>query len=178
MFTINQRAPIYDPEAVQPMRDELLYVGFEEATTPEKVDSYLKQQNDKTVFVMINSVCGCAAGSARPGATLALQNNIIPDKFITVFAGQDRDAVDHLRNKFLANVPPSSPFMALFKNGEAIYTMPRHHIEGRGPEEISEDLKTVFEKICSKQGPSISPDKYAELVHAVSCGSKIPLNQN
>ena len=174
MFTINQKAPIYDPEAVQPMRDELLYVGFEETTTPEKVDSYLKQK-DKTVFVMINSVCGCAAGSARPGATLALQNNIIPDKFITVFAGQDRDAVDYFRNNYLKNLPPSSPFMALYKNGELVYTMPRHQIEGRYSEEIAADLKAAFEKFCSNQGPSISPDKYAELIHAVTCGSKIPL---
>ena len=174
MFNINQRAPIYDPEAVQPMRDELLFVGFEEATTPQRVEDLISQKDDKAVFVVINSVCGCAAGSARPAAALSLQNNIIPDRLVTVFAGQDREAVDHLRNKFLANVPPSSPFMALFKNGEVIYTMPRHHIEGRGPEEISEDLKTVFEMLCSKQGPSISPDKYAELVHAVSCGSKIP----
>ncbi len=178
MFTINQKGPIYDPEAVQPMRDELLYVGFEEATTPEKVDSYLKQQSDKTVFVMINSVCGCAAGSARPGVALALQNNIIPDKFITVFAGQDREAVDHFRNNHLKSLPPSSPFMALYKNGELVYTMPRHNIEGRNSEEIAEELQNVFNQYCSAQGPSISSEKYKELVHAVACGSKIPLNQN
>ncbi len=178
MFTINQRAPIYDPEAVQPMRDELLYVGFEEATTPEKVDNYLKQQNDKTVFVMINSVCGCAAGSARPGAALALQNNIIPDKSITVFAGQDRDAVDHFRNNYLKNLPPSSPFMALYKNGELVYTMPRHQIEGRYSEEIAEELQKVFNQYCSAQGPSISKEMYDKLVYAKMCGSKIPLNEN
>lgn len=176
MFNINQRAPIYDPEAVQPMRDELIYVGFEEATTPQKVEEFLSSKNDETVFVMINSVCGCAAGSARPAAALALQNKIIPDKLVTVFAGQDRDAVDHLRNKFLAAVPPSSPFMAVFKNGEVLHTVQRHHIEGRYAEEIASDLKNVFEKYCSKEGPSISPEKYKELVHAVSCGSKIPLN--
>ena len=178
MFTINQKAPIYDPEAVQPMRDELLYVGFEEATTAEKVDGYLKQQNDKTVFVMINSVCGCAAGSARPGAALALQNNIIPDKCITVFAGQDRDAVEHLRNNYLKNLAPSSPFMALYKNGELVYTMPRHQIEGRNSVEIADDLRNVFNRQCNAQGPSISSEKYKELVHAVACGSKIQLNKN
>lgn len=178
MFTINQKAPIYDPEAVQPMRDELTFVGFEEMLTPQSVEETLSQKNDQTVFVMINSVCGCAAGSARPGVTLALQHNIIPDKLVTVFAGQDRDAVDHLRQNFLAKFPPSSPSLALLKNGEVLFMMPRHHIEGRGPEEIAEDLKIVFEKYCSKQGPSISKEKYDELIHAKMCGSKIPLNNS
>ena len=178
MFTINQNAPIYDPEAVQPMRDELLYVGFEEAATPEIVDSYLKQQNDKTVFLMINSVCGCAAGSARPGAALALQNNIIPDKFITVFAGQDRNAVDHFRKNYIKNLPPSSPFMALYKNGELVYTLPRHQIEGRHSEDIAVELRKVFNQYCSAQGPSISKEMYEKLIHAKMCGSKIPLNGN
>jgi len=127
---------------------------------------------------MINSVCGCAAGSARPGVTLALQHNIIPDKLVTVFAGQDRDSVDHLRNKFLSNVPPSSPFIALFRNGEAIYLMPRHKIEGRYAEEIADELKIVFDQFCKKAGPSVSPERYAELIHAKMCGSKIPLNNN
>ncbi len=176
MFNINQRAPIYDPEAVQPMRDELVFVGFQEATTPQMVEDLISQKDDKTVFVVVNSVCGCAAGSARPAAALSLQNNIIPDRLVTVFAGQDREAVDHLRNKFLSNVPPSSPFMVLFKNGEAIYTMPRHHIEGRYADEIAVDLQNVFNQQCKAQGPSISSEKYKELVHAVSCGSKIPLN--
>ena len=178
MFNINQTAPIYDPEAVQPMRDELLFVGFEEATTPQKVEDLISQQDDKTVLVFINSVCGCAAGSARPAAALSLQNNIIPDRLVTVFAGQDREAVYHLRNKYLSNIPPSSPFIALFKNGKIIYTMPRHHIEGRNAEDIADELQILFNKQCSAQGPSISPDKYAELIHAVSCGSKIPLNKN
>ena len=178
MFNINQKAPIYDPEAVQPMRDELLFVGFEEATTPQKVEELIAGQKDKTVFVVINSVCGCAAGSARPAAAQALQNNIIPDKLVTVFAGQDREAVDYLRNKYLSNIPPSSTFMALFKNGEVVYTMPRHHIEGRDAEDIANELQTLFNKLCGAQGPSVSNDKYNELVHAVMCGSKIPLNKN
>lgn len=178
MFTINQKPPIYDPESVQPMRDELTYVGFEEMLTPQSVEEILSQKNDQTILVMINSVCGCAAGSARPGVTLALQNNIIPDRMVTVFAGQDRDAVDHLRQNFLANFPPSSPSLALLKNGEVLFMMPRHHIEGRGPEEIAEDLKIVFENFCSKEGPSISREKYDELIHAKMCGSKIPLNNS
>ncbi len=178
MYSLNIKQPIYDPEAVQPMRDELVFVGFEEATTPQKVDDILSQKNDETVFVVINSVCGCAAGSARPGVSLALQHNIIPDKLVTVFAGQDRDAVDHLREKYLTNIPPSSPFMALFKNGELLYTMPRHKIEGRYEDEIAEDLKKVFDQFCKRQGPSISQEMYEKLVHAKVCGSKIPLNEN
>lgn len=176
MFEINMKPPLYDPEAVQPMRDELVFVGFQETRTPQQVDDVLSQKNGETVFVVINSVCGCAAGSARPAATLALQHHTIPDKFITVFAGMDRDAVDFLREKFLSQYPPSSPSMALFENGELVYFLPRHRIEGRYPEEIAEELKSVFDKYCKRKGPSISPEKYAQLVHAISCGSKIQIN--
>ncbi|MEG8947514.1 BrxA/BrxB family bacilliredoxin [Rosettibacter firmus] len=176
MFNINTKTPLYDPEAVQPMRDELIYVGFQEATTPQLIDDFLSQKNGETVFVVINSVCGCAAGSARPAATLALQHHTIPDKLITVFAGQDREAVDYLREKYLSQYPPSSPSMALFDNGELVYFLPRYRIEGRYAEEIAEELKSIFDKYCKRKGPSISPEKYAQLVHAISCGSKIPLN--
>ena len=178
MFTINQKPPIYDPEAVQPMRDELIFVGFEETVTPQKVDDILAQKNDETVLVFINSVCGCAAGSARPAVTLALQHKIIPDKLISVFAGQDREAVDYLREKYLSNIPPSSPFMALFRNGELLYAMPRYKIEGRYAEDISMELAQIFDKFCQKAGPSITAEQYAKLVHARTCGSKIPLNEN
>ena len=177
MFNIQMKPPIYDPFAVQPMRDELVYVGFREAVTPELVEEAISNSSDESVLVMVNSVCGCAAGSARPGVTLSLQNKIIPDKLITVFAGQDRDAVDYLREKYLTDVAPSSPFIALFKNGKTLFVMPRFRIEGREPEEIAEDLRIVYETYCSKEGPSISQEKYAELVHAVACGSKIPLNR-
>ena len=176
MFDINNKPPLYDPAAVQPMRDELTYVGFEELTTPQLVDSSLTNNPDETVLVVINSVCGCAAGSARPGATLALQNKIIPDRITTVFAGQDRDAVDHFRNKHLPGIPPSSPSMALMKAGKPIFFLPRHHIEGRSPEDISFLLKQVFEEHCSKEGPSISKEDYEKLLHAKMCGSKIPKN--
>ena len=177
MLEINVRPPMYDPEAVQPMRDELIYVGFEELTTPQKVDEVLSLKDDKTSIVFINSVCGCAAGSARPGVTLALQNNIIPDRAVTVFAGQDRDAVDQVRNNYLKGFPPSSPYMAIIKNGEIVFTMPRHHIEGRTAEEISEILISEFKNHCNAKGPSISQDAYSKLVHARACGSKIPLNE-
>lgn len=175
MFNINLKPPIYDPVAVQPMRDELVYVGFEELLTPQAVEDVLSKKDDKTTLVMINSVCGCAAGSARPGVTLSLQHNIIPDRLVTVFAGQDRDAVDYLREKYLSAYPPSSPSLAVIKNSEVIYMMPRYKFEGRYPEEIAEDLKIVYDRNCSRKGPSISEEKYAKLVHAKACGSNIPL---
>jgi len=178
MFDINSQPPIYDPEAVQPMRDELIYVGFEEMNTPEKVDDILSTNSDETILLMINSVCGCGAGSARPGVTIALQNDKIPHRFVTSFAGNDRDAVDHLRSKYLSEFAPSSPSMAIFKNGELLFHMPRHEIQGQPPEAIAEVLINQFEKIDGKEGPSISKEAYYELTHATMCGSKIPLNKN
>ena len=175
MFNINQNAPTYDPAAVQPMRDELIYVGFEEALTPEKVEEIISKQNDATVLFFINSVCGCAAGSARPGIALALQNKVIPDKLVTVFAGQDKEAVNFLRSNYLSNYPPSSPFIALFKFGELVRAIPRNQIEGRSAEEIAEELNEIFYQNCNASGPSISKEKYDELIYAKMCGSKIPL---
>lgn len=166
--------PSYDPEAVQPMRDELVAVGFQETLTTEEIDALLGVEDDKTTLLVINSVCGCAAGSARPGVCESLQNDVIPDRMITVFAGQDKAAVQHIREKYLGMVPPSSPFMALFKNGEPLFVLARHHIEGRMANEIAEILKHVFGEHCSAQGPSITPEQYAQVQHARSCGSKIP----
>lgn len=177
MFEINMQSPLYDPRAVQPMRDELLYVGFNELKTPEEVDNSLSINNDETTFVFVNSVCGCAAGSARPGISLALQNNAIPDNIVTVFAGQDKDAVETVRTKYLSSFPPSSPSAALIKNGEVVFMLPRHHIEGKTAEQVGELLQQVFTDNCIKEGPSISKEKYDKLVHAKMCGSKIPLNE-
>lgn len=178
MFEINMNSPMYDPRSVQPMRDELIYVGFKELTTSEIVDESLSKQNDETTFVFINSVCGCAAGSARPGVSIALQGETIPDNIVTVFAGQDKEAVEAVRSKYLSNFPPSSPSAALIKNGEVLFMLPRHHIEGRTPEEIADLLQHVFIENCSKKGPSIPAEDYEKLVHAKMCGSKIPLNNN
>lgn len=176
MFTIN-RPPMYDVEAVQPMRDELVAVGCEELRTPDDVENALNVNDDKTVLVVINSVCGCAAGGARPGVSLALQNEIIPDRLTTVFAGQDRDAVDKVRS-MIKNYPPSSPSIALFKNGEVLHFVPRFEIEGYTYIEIANKLKSVFNQHCSTKGPSITPEQYAQVEHAKSCGSKIPLFKN
>lgn len=176
MFNIISRPPIYDQNAVQPMRDELLAVGFTELLTPKDVDDAINVKDDKMVLVMINSVCGCAAGSARPGLSLALQNNKIPDKIYTVFAGQERDAVDKVRG-YIKGYPPSSPSIAMFKNGELVYFMQRYDIEGRNPQEIAENLVEGFNEVCTAEGPSVSPEHFAAVQHAKMCGSKIPLNK-
>ncbi len=170
------RPPLYDNESVQHMRDELVAVGFEEAGTPEAVDAAILNNPGKTVFVVINSVCGCAAGSARPGVSLALQHDTIPDKYYTVFAGQERDAIDRLRS-YIKGFPPSSPSAAIFKDGQLVYFMPRLDIEGRTAAEISQDLMVAFEKFCSAKGPSVPADQFEKVLYAKMCGSKIPLYQ-
>jgi putative YphP/YqiW family bacilliredoxin len=176
MNNINAKPPIYDPAAVQPMREELTNVGFEEVLTPAMVEDILSQKNDETILVFINSVCGCAAGSARPGVTLALQNKIIPDRFITAFAGMERDAIDHIREKYLSAYPPSSPSMALIQNGEIKFMMPRYEIESRSPEEVAEILQQVFNNSCKREGPSVSKETYEKLAFAKACGSSARLN--
>jgi putative YphP/YqiW family bacilliredoxin len=174
---IQVRMPMYDEDAVQPMRDELLAYGFEEARTPEEVDRAVKQ-SEGTVLVVVNSVCGCAAGSARPGVGAALQNKIIPNHLVTVFAGQDREAVEQLRQVHLKDYPPSSPSMAMFKDGKVVFMLERRMIEGRGPEQIAAELTRAFEQYGGKQGPSISPEDFAQVSHAVACGSTIPRNRS
>jgi putative YphP/YqiW family bacilliredoxin len=174
MFKIASQTPMYDQNAVQPMRDALIAVGFSELLTPKDVEEAIDIEDNKTALVVINSVCGCAAGSARPGISLALQNEIIPDKLYTGFAGQERDAVNRIRLQ-LDGFPPSSPSIALFKDGKLLHFMQRHQIEGRTATEIANDWKEIFNKYCSNKGPSISPENFAEVNHAVACGSKIPL---
>ncbi len=175
MFQINQRGPIYDPAAVQPMRDELIYVGFKEMLTPEDVHINLDREDEKTTLVFVNSVCGCAAGSARPGISLALQNKIVPDNLTTVFAGQNRDAVDEFREKYLPGIAPSSPFIAMFRCKELVYVMQRYDIEGKTPEMVADELIEAFKLNCKAEGPSITPEAYSNLLHFKACGSKIPL---
>lgn len=174
MFNIaSNRPPIYDEEAVQPMRDELVAVGVKELRAPEEVDKALLTNDNKTSLLIINSVCGCAAGAARPGVSLALQNKIIPDNLYTVFAGQDRDAVDRVR-ELITGEAPSSPSVALFKNGKKIYFMPRYKIEGSDAQQIATELMSVFEELCSGAGPSVPEEHFKNVQHARMCGSKIP----
>ncbi len=139
----------YDPILVQPMRDELTRVGVQELSTPADVDKALAQPG--TTLVVVNSVCGCAAGSARPGIAMALKNDIVPDRSVTVFAGQDVEATQHLRSAHLQGIPPSSPSVVLFKDGEPVAMIHRHHIEGRMPETIADALTNVFNEFCPKE---------------------------
>ncbi|PJA97746.1 MAG: BrxA/BrxB family bacilliredoxin [Ignavibacteriales bacterium CG_4_9_14_3_um_filter_30_11] len=174
MFNITSRAPMYDQNAVQPMRDELVAVGFEELLTAEQVEKVLNVNDNKVKLVLLNSVCGCAAGSARPGVSLALQNKIIPDNLYTAFAGQEREAVEKVRS-MITEYAPSSPSVALFKNGILIYFMQRLDIEGHSPEEIANELVNNFNEYCIANGPSVSPEHFEKIMFAKQCGSKIPL---
>ncbi len=174
MFNIQSGSPTYDQNAVQPMRNALIAVGFSELLTAKDVEDAIDLEDGKTALVIINSVCGCAAGSARPGISLALQNEIVPDKLYTGFAGQEKDAVDRIRLQ-LDGYPPSSPCIALFKDGKVLHFTQRHQIEGRSAEEIANEWKEIFNQYCSNKGPSISPENLAEVNYAISCGSEIPL---
>jgi putative YphP/YqiW family bacilliredoxin len=137
---------MYPPELVAPMKEDLTSVGFEELTTPDKVDEVLNAQ-EGTVLVMVNSVCGCAAANARPAVKMAVQNNKKPSKLTTVFAGVDGEATNQAR-KHMLPYPPSSPSIALFKNGRLVHFIERHHIEGRPAELIAENLTAAFNEYC------------------------------
>ena len=136
----------YDPRFVQPMREELTRLGFSELLTPDQVDAQVRRE-DGTLLVVVNSVCGCAAGRARPGVALALQHETRPDRLATVFAGMELDATDRARSYF-APYPPSSPQIALFKEGRLVFMLERKDIEGRHPEEIARELVGAFDTHC------------------------------
>ena len=136
---------MYPEYLVEPMRAELTNVGFSEAKTAEEVDNAITSEG--TVLVVVNSVCGCAAANARPAAKIASQNEKHPDKLVTVFAGMEKDAVDAARNLMLP-YPPSSPSMALFKDGKLVHIIERHQIEGRPAQMIADNLIGAFEQYC------------------------------
>ena len=136
---------MYPEEMVKPMRAELSDAGFQELHTAEAVENAIKSIG--TTLVVVNSVCGCAARNARPGAKLSLEGAKKPDHLITVFAGVDREAVDAARG-FMFPFPPSSPSIALFKDGELVHMLERHHIEGRPAELIAENLQDAFNEYC------------------------------
>jgi putative YphP/YqiW family bacilliredoxin len=140
----------YPEELVAPMRAELTRLGVRELKTPADVDAFAKGQKG-TALLVVNSVCGCAAGGARPGVALALAHGAKPDAGVTVFAGQDTDATAKARALF-TEYPPSSPSMALFKDGKVVHFVPRHQIEGRPPAAIAQDLKAAFDRHCVKVG--------------------------
>ena len=141
-----QMQSLYPEELVAPMRAELANAGVEELKTIDDVDNELKNQKG-TTLVIINSVCGCAAGSARPGAIKALENDVLPDKITTVFAGVDREATEQARS-YILGYPPSSPSMALFKDGQVVHFIPRMEIEGQYPDAIAQNLISAFDTHC------------------------------
>lgn len=136
---------MYPPEIVDPMKEELTSVGIKELLTANEVDDAIKAEG--TTLVVINSVCGCAAGNCRPGVKDAITHEKTPDRLTTVFAGFDVEAVSQAR-KHMAPFPPSSPSIALFKDGNLVHFIERHHIEGRSPAAISENLKMAFDEFC------------------------------
>ncbi|TAH27670.1 MAG: BrxA/BrxB family bacilliredoxin [Cytophagales bacterium] len=140
---------MYPEELVAPMRKDLTVAGFKELKTAQEVENVLNVDNGTTLLV-INSVCGCAAGAARPGVKLALEkSDNKPDQLVTVFAGVDKEAVAKAR-EFTMPFPPSSPSMAIFKDGELVHVIERHHIEGRNAQMIAEHLTLAFEEFCKK----------------------------
>ncbi|MBS1526614.1 MAG: BrxA/BrxB family bacilliredoxin [Bacteroidetes bacterium] len=136
---------MYPEYLVSPMREELTRVGFEELKDADAVTKAIESEG--TVFVMVNSVCGCAAGMARPAARMAVQNEKHPDKLVTVFAGMETEAVNKAR-AYMLPYPPSSPAMALFKDGKLVHMIERHQIEGRPAQMIADNLVHAFEQYC------------------------------
>lgn len=137
----------YNPALVQPMREELTRIGVKELLTVADVDSVLANPTG-TTLVFVNSVCGCAAGNARPALAMALRHHTLPSQVYTVFAGQDLDAVARARSYF-AEYQPSSPSMALLRDDEVVHFIHRHQIEGRSPQSIAADLVQAFDKFCA-----------------------------
>ncbi len=136
---------MYPAELVQPMRDELTAVGFKQVSEVETIEAAINAEG--TTLVVVNSVCGCAAANARPGVRFSLDNEKVPSSLVTVFAGVDREATDAARS-MMVPFPPSSPSMALFKDGELVHMLERHHIEGRPADMIAANLKQAYDEHC------------------------------
>jgi len=149
----------YPKQMVKPMRKELTQLGVEELTTADEVDAAFEAAQDETMLLVINSVCGCAAGNARPAVAKAKGNEPQPDRYTTVFAGQDLEATERAR-EYLPGIPPSSPFFALFRDGQPVYVVERSHIEGRNADVIAQDLVEAFEAYCTdEQPPADAPSR-------------------
>ena len=163
--------PLYDVEAVRPMWEELAQCGVTPLKTAAEVDGALARPG--TTLIVVNSICGCAAGGARPGVTQALQGSVIPDHLTTVFAGVDMEATERARQR-MPEIAPSSPSVGLFKDGVLVYALERRHIERMTPDEIARELAKAFGEHCARPGPSVAADVYGQVVHARQCGSQIP----
>ena len=149
--------PLYDPDSVRPMWEGLAECGVTPLQSSREVDEALQRKG--TTLVMVNSVCGCAGGIARPGVMLALQHKVIPDHLTMVFAGVDREATERAR-EHMVGVAPSSPSVALFKNGTLVHMLERRHIERLNDQQVAQNLTLAFEQNCERQGPSVAPEIY------------------
>jgi putative YphP/YqiW family bacilliredoxin len=139
---------MYDERIVTPMREELTSLGIQETKTAQEVDAVLAEKKG-TVLVVVNSVCGCAAGNARPAVAMALENGVLPDKMITVFAGNDREATQRAREYFVG-YRPSSPSIALLRDGQVVKMFERWQIEGRQAHDLAVELRSAFDQYCAK----------------------------
>jgi len=169
---------MYDREAVKPLWQELAAVGFKPLNSAKEVEKALSEQTG-TALVVVNSVCGCAAGNARPGVALALQNKKIPNRLYTVFAGVDIDATRRAR-EFMTGIAPSSPSVALFKDGRLIYMLERKHIEGNTPQIIAQYLASAFDQVCDGEGPSVPPEVFTKTFgsnYEPECGTTFRIKQ-
>ncbi len=167
--------PLYDLDAVRPMSLELENIGIVSLKTSDDVDNALKNKPG-TAIIVVNSVCGCAAGHARPGVGLALQNNLIPDHLFTVFAGVDREATQRAR-EYMSDVPPSSPSVALFKDGQLVFMLHRRQIEMMDAEDVAGILIEAFNEYCTAAGPSVPLEKFQDNFTPPQCSSRLPKYQ-
>ncbi|MCP4645479.1 MAG: BrxA/BrxB family bacilliredoxin [bacterium] len=167
---------MYDLEAVKPLWIELATVGVRPLYTPDEVDAALQCARTGTMMLVINSVCGCAATSCRPGVAKALQHDLIPDDSVTVFAGVDIETTDRAR-AYLPGIAPSSPCVALFKDGALIACLERDHIERMTAEQVAEALTDLFDQHCTTQGPSVPHVVYDRNEIEPRCGSTIPVSK-
>ena len=148
---MNNTAPSYSASVAQPFREELTAVNFKELLTPADVDAALNREDDKIILVVLNSVCGCAARSARPGTILSMLNGAGPDEYTTLFAGMEKEAVEHFRVNYLPGLTPSSPNIALFKNGRLLHILQRYQVEGKTAGDIAQDLIVLYNSVCTKK---------------------------
>jgi putative YphP/YqiW family bacilliredoxin len=164
----------YPDAMVDPMREELTRLGVDELKTADEVDAAFADAEDETMLLVINSVCGCAAGNARPAVAMAREADVQPDRYVTVFAGADEEATERVREQYLAGIPPSSPFLALFRDGQPVYVVERKHIEGRSANAIAADLVEAFEAHCTDDEPSSDAPTRPDTGSSADAGNGLP----
>ncbi len=156
---IGSGSPSYPENVAAPYREELLKAGFTQLLTPHDVEAALNRNDDKVILLIVNSVCGCSARVTRPGALLSLFDDVIPDELFTIFAGMEKEAVAHLREKYLPGVTPSSPNICVFKNGKLQHMLHRYQIERGAAGEIANELMEVYNNLCTKQNSQAKVDQ-------------------